>query len=306
MKTRKHRRSPEAQPGATPFFSKAGVQSELNTGVDNGFFQPKLTIGKPGDRFEQEADKVADAVVKHTRSSPEETAAIRRKETVRRQAQKDEGQVQAQAEKEEEEPVQAQAEKEEEEPVQTQAAKEEEEEPLQTQAEEEEEPVQARAENEKEEPLQAQAAKEEQEPVQAQAAKEEEEEPVQTQVEKEQGERVQARAQDNGELHIQAKPEAPLGVSSAFDARLKNRLGKGKPLPAKIRAEMEAAFDTDFSAVRIHTDEEAAELNRMLGAQAFTRGTDIFFDDGKFNPESGAGKHLLAHELTHTRQQKKR
>ena len=68
---------------------------------------------------------------------------------------------------------------------------------------------------------------------------------------------------------------------------------------------MEASFDSDFSAVRIHTDEEAAELSKALGAQAFTRGNDIYFNQGKFEPTSSTGKHLLAHELTHTQQQRK-
>jgi Domain of unknown function (DUF4157) len=40
-----------------------------------------------------------------------------------------------------------------------------------------------------------------------------------------------------------------------------------------------------------------------LGAQAFTNGNDIYFNNGKYNPNSKDGKHLLAHELTHTVQQ---
>ncbi|MBA3532539.1 MAG: DUF4157 domain-containing protein, partial [Ardenticatenales bacterium] len=48
---------------------------------------------------------------------------------------------------------------------------------------------------------------------------------------------------------------------------------------------------------------EAVQMNREVSAQAFTHGSDIYFGAGKFNPESASGKHLLAHELTHTIQQ---
>ena len=44
-------------------------------------------------------------------------------------------------------------------------------------------------------------------------------------------------------------------------------------------------------------------MNQELGSQAFTNGNDIYFNEGKYNPESDSGKHLLAHELTHTVQQ---
>ena len=44
-----------------PFFSK---QNDINkSGQNSGFFQAKLAIGKPGDKYEQEADAVANAVV---------------------------------------------------------------------------------------------------------------------------------------------------------------------------------------------------------------------------------------------------
>jgi Domain of unknown function (DUF4157) len=44
-------------------------------------------------------------------------------------------------------------------------------------------------------------------------------------------------------------------------------------------------------------------MSRELNAQAFTVGSDIYFNRGKYNPSSESGKHLLAHELTHTVQQ---
>lgn len=78
----------------------------------------------------------------------------------------------------------------------------------------------------------------------------------------------------------------------------------GQPLPDATRGEMEAAFGEDFSGVRIHTDERAARLSKSLKAEAFTFGQEIFFNDGQFHPETPGGKRLLAHELTHTLQQR--
>ena len=78
----------------------------------------------------------------------------------------------------------------------------------------------------------------------------------------------------------------------------------GSPLPDRTRSEMEGLFGTDFSGVRIHADARAAKLSQSLRAQAFTYGNDIFFDQGKYNPYTPGGKRLLAHELTHTVQQR--
>jgi hypothetical protein len=44
-------------------------------------------------------------------------------------------------------------------------------------------------------------------------------------------------------------------------------------------------------------------MNRELNAHAFTNGNNIYFNSGKFNPESYSGRRLLAHELTHVVQQ---
>jgi hypothetical protein len=87
-----------------------------------------------------------------------------------------------------------------------------------------------------------------------------------------------------------------------FEAGLSS-IGDGSPLPARTRAFMEPRFGADFSAVRLHTDSEAAQLNRAISGQAFTQGQDIYLGEGKDRFESSTGKHLLAHELTHTIQQ---
>jgi hypothetical protein len=79
--------------------------------------------------------------------------------------------------------------------------------------------------------------------------------------------------------------------------------GGGTPIPEPTRDFMESRFGTDFSAVRIHDDHIASDLSSALSAQAFTVGNDIYFNKGKYAPETTAGKQLLAHELTHTVQQ---
>ena len=77
----------------------------------------------------------------------------------------------------------------------------------------------------------------------------------------------------------------------------------GQPLDARARAELEPRFGYDFSNVRVHTDEGAARASRSIGAAAYTAGTDIAFDSGRYAPHSTAGRALLAHELTHVAQQ---
>ncbi len=93
------------------------------------------------------------------------------------------------------------------------------------------------------------------------------------------------------------------GAASAPVSLSGIRASMGQPLPEGLRTEMEGAFGADFSRVRIHTDDRAARLSRSLGADAFTFGNDIFFGASRFVPASPAGKHLIAHELTHTLQQ---
>lgn len=93
--------------------------------------------------------------------------------------------------------------------------------------------------------------------------------------------------------------------SSQIESSLNTSKGNGSPLPANTKAQMENSFGTDFSNVRLHTDNNAVQMNKDLHAQAFTRGSDIYFNSGKYNPATSTGKHLLAHELTHVAQQGK-
>jgi hypothetical protein len=75
------------------------------------------------------------------------------------------------------------------------------------------------------------------------------------------------------------------------------------PLDAQTRAVMEPALGEDFSEVRLHTGEGAAQLADSVDARAVTRGKDIYFAAGEYDPKSAAGREVLAHELVHVAQQ---
>jgi Domain of unknown function (DUF4157) len=95
-----------------------------------------------------------------------------------------------------------------------------------------------------------------------------------------------------------------MSVSSSFASSLNASKGGGSPLPQGTRSFMENAFSADFSRVRIHNNSKASEMNNDIYANAFTYGSDIYFDSGKYEPVTKKGKYLLAHELTHVIQQK--
>ena len=106
---------------------------------------------------------------------------------------------------------------------------------------------------------------------------------------------------------IQAKQQtgqAP-AVTPSLEARLNTSKGVGEPLSEETRGFMEPRFGQDFSGVQVHRGADAIQMNRELGAQAFTHGQDVYFGAGKYRPETGEGKRLLAHELTHVVQQSK-
>lgn len=88
-----------------------------------------------------------------------------------------------------------------------------------------------------------------------------------------------------------------------IESRINASKGSGSLMENGTKNFMEQRFGADFSSVRIHTGSEAVHMSRDLNAQAFAVGNDIYFNEGKYNPETSSGKHLLAHELTHTIQQ---
>ena len=101
----------------------------------------------------------------------------------------------------------------------------------------------------------------------------------------------------------QMKSNAPNEASVDLQTRLNASKGRGQTLSDDTRSPMESAFGKDFSSVRVHTGSEAVQMNQELGAQAFTHGSDVYFNEGKYRPETTEGQRLLGHELTHVVQQ---
>ena len=220
--------------GNSPFF-KPGA----------GFIAPqaKLNVGQPGDKYELEADRVAEKVVNgisqenqlfFSPAMPLAGSNIQEKplaETIT---------------------------------------------PIVQKQEEEEEEMQAKFEGTT---------------VQMQVQDEEEEEPE-----------VQMQPEEEEEEMLQPKKEVTSGTNTVETA-LKVSAGGGSKMDPTVKAQMEQSFGTDFSNVNIHAGSDAVQLSEQLGAQAFTKGSDIYFNEGKYQPETTHGKLLLAHELTHTIQQ---
>jgi hypothetical protein len=94
-------------------------------------------------------------------------------------------------------------------------------------------------------------------------------------------------------------------ASQSVSDTIQSTRGSGSSMDSVTKGFMETRFGTDFSNVRIHTGSEAVQMSRELNAQAFTVGSDIYFNNAKYDPKSDKGKYLLAHELTHVMQQAK-
>jgi Domain of unknown function (DUF4157) len=125
---------------------------------------------------------------------------------------------------------------------------------------------------------------------------------VEEEVQEKKEEEVQAKEEES-ELQMSAAGDASPNDNTNLESNLNSSKGGGSPLSSNTKTEMESGFGADFSNVRVHNDSNAVQMNKQLGSQAFATGNDIYFNEGKFNPSSQSGKHLLAHELTHTVQQ---
>lgn len=280
----------------TPFFQteKAGEASAAN---DTAFFssrgsdaiqrkpffnkpniQPKLKIGQPGDKYEREADSVADQVVQRLAepNQPETNAStslsinqqpsLQRKPIFESEAEPD---------------------------VQTK--------PLTTTFHPPSATLQPKcAECEKEEQLQKmdEPGEEEQfqmKPIFESATPPPDDDTVQR--------ACAACATEEETVQTQSEGADTPASSPSLESRLQSSKGGGSPLSEDTRSQMEGAFGADFSGVRVHTDNSAVQMNQELGAQAFTHGSDVYFNAGKYDTGSTDGQRLLAHELTHTVQQ---
>jgi hypothetical protein len=109
--------------------------------------------------------------------------------------------------------------------------------------------------------------------------------------------------------------QAPLLKSAAGDLRIGSvndrfeqeadhvaaRVARSSPTSATDKVAPLQRYD--FSQVRVHTDEQAAESARAINALAYTVGHHVVFGAGQYALGSTTGKEVLAHELTHVLQQ---
>jgi hypothetical protein len=103
---------------------------------------------------------------------------------------------------------------------------------------------------------------------------------------------------------IDRSGSGPAHLDREIARAIDDRRGRGHELDGEARANLEGAMGEDFSDVRVHDDADAHELSTAVSAEAFTTGSDVFFQSGKYDPASSAGQKLLAHELTHVSQQR--
>lgn len=257
---------PESKtPSRSSFFRRTG---------ESGFFgvQTKLIVNKPKDKYEVEADHIADRVVIQNQNKTSAFFAPT-PSNIQRQSEEE---IQEKPLAESITPlIQRKEEDNEEEQVQPKMNEV-------VQKQEEEEEVQAKTES-------IQKQDEDEKPVQMQT---EEEEPFQRQAEEE--EEVQTFR--NSETDT-------ISGSPKIENSLKETRGNGSPLQDSVKSNLEQQMGVDLSGVKIHTGSQAIGMNQKLKSQAFTNKNNIYFNEGKFNPASPSGQHLLVHELTHTIQQ---
>ncbi|OHT43385.1 eCIS core domain-containing protein [Flavobacterium tructae] len=273
-------------------FTKKSAHSQnhaasVNEKGNDAFFgvQAKLSIGKSNDKYEAEADKAADQIVsKTTKNNPEPffspSPIVQNKSD---EVQKKEETAPQKSIAENLSPV-----------VQLKSEKEEKETVVPEKATVEETP-QHKTEVPQNETAKTTETISVPKPIVQQKKAEEE---VQTKEEEE----IQSK-EDEKELQMSAGTDASPSDDSNLENNLNRSKGSGSPLSGNTRTEMESGFGADFGKVKVHNDSNAVQMNKELGSQAFANGNDIYFNEGKYNTNSTAGKHLLAHELTHTLQQ---
>ncbi|MDX2361407.1 MAG: DUF4157 domain-containing protein [Crocinitomicaceae bacterium] len=210
-----------AEPSNTPYFGKAPLFNPMNT------VQARLKMGQPNDKYEQEADRMADKVVSSPSAAPAAAPQVNDSSPTVQKMTEEEPEVQA---KKFSETIT---------------------------------PLVQRMETEDESSLQLM-----------------------------EDEELQAKTGSSG-----------LDSTPNIENDLQASKGSGTSMDDNTRSEMESGFGRDFSDVNIHTGSNAVQMSEDIGAQAFTNGNDIYFNEGKYSPGTQGGKHLLAHELTHTVQQ---
>jgi hypothetical protein len=119
--------------------------------------------------------------------------------------------------------------------------------------------------------------------------------------------RVRANAagphSQRGEVQWPAADPGGGAVDAVLQRTISAARDGGQPLGRRVSGRLGQALGTDFSHVRVHTDQRADRLGQAVHASAFTVGSDIFFRAHRYSPSTMEGERLLAHELTHVVQQ---
>ena len=99
--------------------------------------------------------------------------------------------------------------------------------------------------------------------------------------------------------------ESPEGAGGEGAALVNDVIcSSGRPLDPATRKFFEPRFGYDFSRVRVHADDRAAESASAVNARAYTISEHVVFGGEQFSPNSIEGRSLLAKdELTHVIQQ---
>jgi hypothetical protein len=261
---------------------KTNFFGEPSFNQPNSTVQARLKMGSSGDKYEKEADSVADRVVSNNDAKAVNKAPAPPVQLSRVKP----GDLQKKESAPEEEESRD-------------SDKGTESDQLQTK-EKTEEPVQMKCSSCGEDSVQTKLGADSDEPVQMKCSSCGEES-VQAKLSSKTEEPVQMKCSSCGEESVQKKGTD--GASGNIESTLASSKGGGSKMDNDTQSTMESGIGADFSGVKIHTDSNAVQMNQNLGAKAFTNGSDVYFNKGEYDPASKNGQHLLAHELTHTVQQ---
>ncbi len=115
---------------------------------------------------------------------------------------------------------------------------------------------------------------------------------------------AKCQQEDQEVLRRSAAPGAAPPAPSAGAMVQSVSSSPGSRLASGVRQQMESHFNVSFDGVRVHTDKAAAASADAVSAQAYAVGQHIVFSRSSYSPGTPAGRHLLAHELAHTIQQR--
>jgi hypothetical protein len=117
-------------------------------------------------------------------------------------------------------------------------------------------------------------------------------------------EKGQRKALSNNISHVvQYKTEDGAVAGPSLTNKINSSKGEGHSMDKNTESFMTNRFGADLSKVKIHSNNQATQMNQEVNARAFTSGNDIYFNQGEYRPGTKEGKHLLSHELTHVLQQ---